>query len=79
MIIPIRCFTCNKLLADKWTYYKNKVEEYKKTHIEKKDDSIYDDLFDKPTIEKEVLNELGLTKMCCVRHMLTHRDIIDEM
>ena len=21
MIVPIRCFTCNKMLADKWMYY----------------------------------------------------------
>jgi DNA-directed RNA polymerase I, II, and III subunit RPABC5 len=27
------------------------------------------------TIEGNVLDELGLTKMCCRRHMLTHVDI----
>ena len=29
MIIPIRCFTCNKLIADKWEKYKKKLEENK--------------------------------------------------
>jgi DNA-directed RNA polymerase I, II, and III subunit RPABC5 len=31
--------------------------------------------FTDKTPEGEVLDELGLTKMCCRRHMLTHVDI----
>ena len=27
MIIPIRCFTCGKVLADKWNYYCKEVEK----------------------------------------------------
>ena len=30
MIIPIRCFTCNKLIADKYQYYLEKKEEIDK-------------------------------------------------
>ena len=30
MIIPVRCFTCGKVLGDKYDYYKNKVEEANK-------------------------------------------------
>lgn len=26
MIIPIRCFTCNKLIADKWESYQNLIK-----------------------------------------------------
>ncbi len=26
MIIPIRCFTCNKVIADKWEAYKNLIK-----------------------------------------------------
>jgi DNA-directed RNA polymerase I, II, and III subunit RPABC5 len=31
--------------------------------------------FTEKTAEGEVLDELGLTKMCCRRHLLTHVDI----
>lgn len=67
MIIPIRCFTCGKVLADKWEYYKKKVEELKK---QSKEDN-------PPT--KEILDELGLDKYCCRRIMLGHVDLIDEI
>lgn len=30
MEIPIRCFTCNKVLSDKWLAYKNMIDEQKK-------------------------------------------------
>ena len=79
MIIPILCFTCGEILGDKWEYYKKKVDEYKKKHVDKKDDMIHNNMLEKPTIENDVLNELGLTKMCCRRHMLTHVDIIDDI
>ena len=29
MIIPIKCFTCGKVLADKYIYYKNEVKKAK--------------------------------------------------
>ena len=28
MIIPVRCFSCNKVLADLWIYYEKKCNEY---------------------------------------------------
>lgn len=27
MIIPIRCFTCGKLIADRWEYYSKRVDK----------------------------------------------------
>ena len=30
MIIPVRCFTCGKVLADKWNYYNAEVNKNKK-------------------------------------------------
>lgn len=29
MIIPVRCFTCGKLIADKWEYYMEMINEDK--------------------------------------------------
>ena len=36
MIIPIRCFTCHKVIADKWEEYKRLVEENNKDDPNKK-------------------------------------------
>jgi DNA-directed RNA polymerase subunit N (RpoN/RPB10) len=76
MIIPIKCFTCGEVLADKYRYY---LEQVKATKMKKGiaiDSIMYltKENTDK-TAEGEVLDELRLKKMCCRRHMLTHVDI----
>ena len=77
MIIPVKCFTCGKVLADKYRYYKRQVRERKNLNLEEnEEDVIYlTQLNKEKTIEGIVLDELKLNKMCCRRHMLTHVDI----
>jgi DNA-directed RNA polymerase subunit N (RpoN/RPB10) len=76
MIIPIKCFTCGTLLADKYRYY---CEEVRKRKIGKDmpiDKVVYlTKTYSEKTAEGIVLDELNLKKMCCRRHMLTHVDI----
>jgi DNA-directed RNA polymerase subunit N (RpoN/RPB10) len=76
MIIPVKCFTCGNVLGDKYRYY---LEEVRKKKLEKKMDIekvIYlTKDFHEKTPEGEVLDELGLNKLCCRRHLLTHVDI----
>jgi len=76
MIIPIKCFTCGTVLADKYRYYAEEVRKRKMTrdlHVEK---VIYlTPEYSQKTPEGEVLDELHLKKMCCRRHLLTHVDI----
>lgn len=77
MIIPIKCFTCGMVLADKYRFY---VEEVRKRKLGKGMDDIKKVLyltkeFSEKTVEGEVMDFLGLQKMCCRRHMLTHVDI----
>ena len=76
MIIPIKCFTCGKVIADKYNYYLVKVREMKHKkgldtqkviYLTKKNTS--------KTPEGEVMDQLGLNKICCRRHMLSHVDI----
>ena len=76
MIIPIRCFTCGKVLADKYDYYQREVIKMKLSNNMQADKVIYltKDFIDK-TPEGIVLDNLGLNKPCCRRHMLTHVDI----
>ena len=73
MIIPVKCFTCGKVLGDLYLYYLKKVREEK---IKNNDEIVYitAETFAK-SAEANVLDELGLTKICCRRHMLTHVDI----
>tara|TARA_B100000035_G_scaffold266663_1_gene239437 strand:- start:29 stop:262 length:234 start_codon:yes stop_codon:yes gene_type:complete len=76
MIIPVKCFTCGKVLGNKYRFY---VREISKKKVEKnldvnKIEYLTKNTFDK-TIEGEVLDKLRLNKYCCRRHMLTHVDI----
>ena len=79
MIIPVRCFTCNKVLGDKWEYYKEKVEEYKNTG-EIDDGDVNNDVVhtkDGQTKRGKLLDDMGIKRLCCRRHLLTHVDLID--
>lgn len=71
MIIPIRCFTCGKVLADKWEYYKKEVEKLEKEQTVAKEPN-----FD-AVRTKAVLDKLELERMCCRRHMLGHVDLME--
>jgi DNA-directed RNA polymerase subunit N len=72
MIIPIKCFTCGTILADKYEFYLEKVAEFKKTGNEVQYFSEHNTA---KTIEGRIMDELKLNKPCCRRHMLTHVDI----
>jgi DNA-directed RNA polymerase subunit N (RpoN/RPB10) len=76
MIIPVKCFTCGKVLADKYRYYISQVRELKLSRSMDVDKVIYlTEENIKKTPEGIVLDNLGLNKMCCRRHMLSHVDI----
>ena len=76
MIIPVKCFTCGKVLGNKYRYYLEKVREKKLARDMEIDKVIYlTETHRDKTPEGEVMDELKLNKMCCRRHMLTHVDI----
>jgi DNA-directed RNA polymerase subunit N len=74
MIIPIKCFSCGAVLADKYEYYIRETNKLKKQNT--RDEIVY---LTKDNAEKSpegiVLDLLKLNKLCCRRHMLTHVDI----
>jgi DNA-directed RNA polymerase I, II, and III subunit RPABC5 len=77
MIIPIKCFTCGFVISDKYRYYQKEVRERK---FKNPNDNIKTVLyltkeFRDKTIEGIVLDEIGIIRMCCRRHFLTHVDI----
>ena len=91
MLIPVRCFTCGKVIADKWTTFEKNLQ------------AVMDDpslaegqpsdnrsgnapqrlscAKDVPEVAPagKVLNALGITKICCRRHFLTNVDLMDSM
>jgi DNA-directed RNA polymerase subunit N (RpoN/RPB10) len=76
MIIPIKCFTCGEVLADKYRYYLEQVKSKKMKRGIQSETVLYLTKENTgKTPEGEVLDELGLKKMCCRRHILTHVDI----
>ena len=57
-MIPPRCFTCNKFIADKYDDF-----------VQKKDGR---------QLYKDVLDDLGLSRICCRKMLLTHVDVIED-
>lgn len=81
MIIPIRCCTCGKVLADKYEYYKEKSAEIdrKAKETPEAELKLTQLKFFDGAPKKELLDFLGLDRYCCRRHMLAHVDIIDNI
>jgi DNA-directed RNA polymerase I, II, and III subunit RPABC5 len=91
MLIPVKCFSCGEVLADRYRYFKQEVmrkkleklqtnepiEPMRQEHLLNKVTYLTraSTEEDKRTIEAEVLDQLQLHKQCCRRHMLTHVDI----
>lgn len=59
MIVPVRCFSCGKVIGDKWDGFKKRVEEGEEPN--------------------DVLEDLGFSRYCCRRMLLSHVEIIDEV
>ena len=87
MIIPIRCFTCGKTIADCYDYYvaesakleldlKNKQKD--KDGTKDKDDKTKDKAnhFDALQTGK-LLDSMGFTRYCCRRHFITQVDMME--
>ena len=66
MIIPVRCFTCSKVLADKWEWYVRECSKLEERAEE-----------NQPISRGEILDRLGLKRICCRRHFLGHVDMMD--
>jgi DNA-directed RNA polymerase I, II, and III subunit RPABC5 len=74
MIFPIRCVSCNNVIAGKWLAYLEKVKENRrgtgKTEME------YLTATTTKTAEGKALDELRVARQCCRRHFLTHVDLV---
>ena len=84
MIIPVRCWNCGKILANKYETYKKNVKDEKqkqkqkqKLNLDETDETIIDINNVKKTPEGTVLDELGLNRYCCRNVMLSHIELIN--
>lgn len=69
MIVPMRCFTCGKVISNKWEHYQKKVAE-----LQPKKDQKHPEHFDGIHTGK-ILDDIGLDRLCCRRMMISHVDI----
>lgn len=88
MIIPMRCFTCGEILADKWVPYITAIQEEKNKVREEVDPESNDlelryiDIHNpKPevSIEGKIMDEMNLHKYCCRRMMLGNVHIVSYL
>lgn len=56
-MIPIRCFSCGKVIASSWEKFKSRAENGEN--------------------KEQILNDLGITRYCCRRMLLSHIEMID--
>ena len=78
MLIPVKCFTCGKVIGDKYNYYVQEIIKRKgqlKDTPNQEDIQYLDENSIHKTVEGELLDELKMTDMCCRRHFLTHVNI----
>ncbi len=66
-MIPIRCFTCGKVISGVWDEYKKRVEE-KKKELGTDDVKVGD-----------ILDDLGIERYCCRRMLMAHVELVDVL
>ena len=75
MLIPIRCVTCNTVIAGKWEAYLKLTTEYRQK-LGQPDEMVYLTATTTKTAEGKALDDLAVTKICCRRHFLSHVDLL---
>jgi DNA-directed RNA polymerase I, II, and III subunit RPABC5 len=79
MIIPVKCFTCGKVIGDKYRAYLERVRERKIGGGQGAVNKVVYLTPENKTHDKSpeglAMDSLGIHKMCCRRHFLTHVDI----
>jgi DNA-directed RNA polymerase subunit N (RpoN/RPB10) len=76
MIIPVRCYSCGKVISNKYEAYLARVAEIKKKENLPIEDTILNVMNSnlEKTVEGRVMDELGLTRICCRKIFLGHVD-----
>ncbi len=65
MMCPVRCFTCGKVVADKYYEYREGLQRAKELGHD--------------NAAGKLLDELGFDRYCCRRMLLSQEELIDEI
>ncbi|KAK1301736.1 DNA-directed RNA polymerases I, II, and III subunit RPABC5 [Acorus calamus] len=68
MIIPVRCFTCGKVIGNKWDTYLDLLQA-----------DYTEGTWPPPPQYRDALDALGLVRYCCRRMLMTHVDLIEKL
>tara|TARA_B110001469_G_C9432080_1_gene219519 strand:- start:183 stop:398 length:216 start_codon:yes stop_codon:yes gene_type:complete len=68
--------TCGKVIGDLYQEYLKRTKDYTDEHTELNTIDMNSKVVQK-TKKGVVMDELGLNRYCCRRHLLTHVDLID--
>jgi len=79
MIIPVRCFNCGYVLADKWRWYQQRVARLRQEKGLGTEPITIDGNSKPDTPERQACDELGIIRYCCRKTLLTHRDLIEKV
>mgnify|MGYP006115923595 CR=1 FL=1 len=78
MIIPIRCFSCNNVIADKYAIYLALNRDIdKNNNLTTIDTSLINSGLVKTSEQGKILDSLKIHRYCCRRMFLTQVDIVD--
>ena len=76
MIIPIRCFTCGKVVGHLWEKYQIRLQEEFDKITDNKNTIPYEKV---RVIESQIIDELELKRYCCRRMLLSHVDLCEKI
>lgn len=81
MIIPVRCMNCGFVLADKWLKYQDELVKQRRESGVKNEPLTIDGsgLPKEQTPEFKAADACGVTRYCCRKVLLTHRDLITKI
>jgi len=69
LIIPVRCFTCGRVIAQDYQEFKRRFDLYKQ--------AVKSGEKPKET-PKEILDDLGVDRFCCRRMIISHVDLLKD-
>jgi DNA-directed RNA polymerase subunit N len=69
LIIPVRCFTCGRVIAQDYQEFKRRYDSYTQAVR----------AGEKPKeTPKEILDDLGVDRFCCRRMIISHVDLLKD-
>ncbi|MGC8562505.1 MAG: DNA-directed RNA polymerase subunit N [Thermoplasmata archaeon] len=69
MIIPVRCFSCGRVIGSDYVRFTNKVEEIRKS---KNREATSEEI-------SAILDDLNVTRYCCRRMILSNAELLEEI